>query len=139
VELKHLKSHEFLVLTADTIVEIGGRILGKPSTAAEAAEFLDLLSGQKHRVITALSLLDLDQGRRALDHEVTEVNFRKLTPQEIQEYVATGEPMDKAGAYGIQGAAKVFVENIVGPLDNVIGLPVKLFEKLLVENGWQLR
>src|SRR5690606_14322423 len=101
--LKPLKSQGFLVLTADTIVEIGGRILGKPSTAAEVKEFLDLLSGQKHRVITAVSLLELDQGKRVLDHERTEVQFRKLSAQEIAVYVASGEPMDKAGAYGIQG------------------------------------
>lgn len=135
-DLKHLKSQRFLVLTADTIVAGGGQILGKPSTKAEAAQFLDLLSGGSHQVITALTLLNLDSGERHTAHQVTEVQFRPLTEEEIGAYVETGEPMDKAGAYGIQGAGGDFVAGLKGPLDNVIGLPVELFENMLKEKGW---
>ena len=137
-DLKYLKSQGFLVLTADTLVEVGGRVLGKPGSLEEASEFLDLLSGKTHRVITALSLLDLDQDLRRTEHEITEVEFLPLDAKTIAEYLESGEALDKAGAYGIQGHAGRFIKALRGPRDNVIGLPVGLFKKILVENGWQL-
>ncbi len=113
-----------LVLGADTVVTLGGQLLGKPLDAADAARMLRLLSGVTHRVITGFCLVSSPACVRALDHETTYVTFRPLTEEEIQSYVASGEPMDKAGAYGIQGLASRFVTRIEGCYFNVVGLPV---------------
>lgn len=112
-----------LVLGADTVVVVDGEILGKPSDGEDAARMLRLLSGRGHRVITGICL----KGREViLDHDSTNVFFAELTEAEIQEYVATGEPMDKAGAYAIQGRASRFIERIEGSYGNVVGLPVAM-------------
>ena len=110
------------VIAADTIVVLDGKILGKPADRAEAIAMLQALSGRDHQVMTGLTVLQDD---RALTHtEITDVHFRPLTQEEILRYVDTGEPMDKAGAYGIQGFAAPFVESIRGDYYNVMGLPV---------------
>jgi septum formation protein len=111
-----------VVLSADTVVELDGEILGKPKDAQEAATMLRRLSGRSHRVLTGVTVLG-PQGTEAHCEE-TEVYFRPLSEAEIQAYVRTGEPMDKAGAYGIQGYAALFVEKLVGDYYNVMGLPV---------------
>ena len=111
-----------VVIAADTIVVLDGKILGKPADRAEAIAMLQALSGRDHQVMTGLTVLQDD---RALTHtEITDVHFRPLTQEEIFRYVDTGEPMDKAGAYGIQGFAAPFVESIRGDYYNVMGLPV---------------
>lgn len=111
-----------VVIAADTIVVLDGKILGKPADRAEAIAMLQALSGRDHQVMTGLTVLQDDQ---ALTHtEITDVHFRPLTQEEILRYVDTGEPMDKAGAYGIQGFAAPFVESIRGDYYNVMGLPV---------------
>ena len=111
-----------VVIAADTIVVLDGKILGKPADRAEAIAMLQALSGRDHQVMTGLTVLQDD---RALTHtEITDVHFRPLTQEEILRYVETGEPMDKAGAYGIQGYAAPFVESIRGDYYNVMGLPV---------------
>lgn len=111
-----------VVIAADTIVVCDGKILGKPKTAEEAAAMLRLLSGRAHTVMTGLTVL---QGDRVYCHtEQTQIHFRALSAREIARYVATGEPMDKAGAYGIQGGAALFCERIEGDYYNVMGLPV---------------
>lgn len=111
-----------VVIAADTIVVLDGKILGKPADRAEAIAMLQALSGRDHQVMTGLTVLQDD---RALTHtEITDVHFRPLTQEEILRYVDTGEPMDKAGAYGIQGFAAPFVESIRGDYYNVMGLPV---------------
>lgn len=121
------------VIGADTVVALDGRILGKPRDEAEAAEMLAALSGRRHQVYTGVAVLS---GDRALTHaECTEVEFRTLTPAEIGAYVATGEPMDKAGAYGIQGRACVFIRGIRGDYYNVVGLPVCAVHNMLAEIG----
>jgi septum formation protein len=112
------------VLGADTIVVRGGKLLGKPKSDAEARRMLRGLSGQTHEVITGLALLPLGLGKPWIAHESTKVSFRDLSEAEISDYVATGEPMDKAGAYGIQGAAGAFVRGIRGDYFNVVGLPM---------------
>ncbi len=113
---------EDIVVAADTIVVCGGRVLGKPADEAEAAAMLQLLSGKDHQVMTGVTVL---RGDRALTcTEVTQIHFRPLSDREIRRYVATGEPMDKAGAYGIQGGAALFAEKMVGDYYNVMGLPV---------------
>ena len=113
---------EDVVIAADTIVVCEGKVLGKPGTEAEAVEMLSLLSGRDHQVMTGCTVL---QGDRAETFtEVTDLHFRPLSRKEIENYVASGEPMDKAGAYGIQGGAALFCERMVGDYYNVMGLPV---------------
>lgn len=115
-------SEPAVVLSADTVVELDGKILGKPHSEAEAAEMLRALSGRSHRVLTGVTVMGPEG---TMTHcEETEVYFRTLTEEEIRWYVGTGEPMDKAGAYGIQGYAAMFVEKIHGDYYNVMGLPV---------------
>lgn len=111
-----------LILAADTVVALDGEILGKPADEAEACRMLRALSGREHAVYTGFTLL---QGASMLTgHEETIVRFRTLSEEEITAYVSTGEPMDKAGSYGIQGLASLFVEGIRGDYFNVMGLPV---------------
>jgi septum formation protein len=120
-----------LVLGADTVVVIDNQILGKPTDAEDAARMLGLLSGRDHEVITGICL----RGREThIAHEITSVRFSHLTQGEIGAYVATGEPMDKAGAYAIQGLASKFIERIEGSYSNVVGLPVALVYRLWKDN-----
>lgn len=118
-----------LVIAADTVVAIDGKVLGKPSSPEHAIEMLTNLSGRAHHVYTGFTVRC---GQTVVTaHEDTTVNFRQLTAQEISSYVATGEPMDKAGAYGIQGFGCVLVSGIQGDYYNVVGLPVcRLFQVL---------
>lgn len=120
---------EDIVIAADTIVVLEGTVLGKPADEAQAKAMLAALSGKDHQVMTGVTVL---QGDRALVHtEITDIHFRPLSQREIDRYVATGEPMDKAGAYGIQGGAALFVQWLRGDYYNVMGLPVcKLYEML---------
>ena len=113
-----------VVLGADTMVVLGARILGKPTTPAEAQEMLQSLSGRAHVVLTGVALIS-GSGRLEADVVETVVRFRKLDTDEIKAYVVGGEPMDKAGAYGIQGEAGKFVTSFEGSLTNVIGLPME--------------
>ena len=113
---------EDIVIAADTIVVCEGRVLGKPGTEAEAVEMLSLLSGRDHQVMTGCTVVREDAS--VTFTEVTDLHFRPLSRKEIENYVASGEPMDKAGAYGIQGGAALFCERMVGDYYNVMGLPV---------------
>ena len=113
-----------VIMGADTMVVLDSRILGKPETPAEAEEMLQSLSGRTHVVLTGVALLS-GSGTLASDVSETVVRFRQLEVDEIKAYVASGEPMDKAGAYGIQGEARKFVESFEGSLTNVIGLPME--------------
>ena len=117
------------VLAADTTVALGGRIFGKPAGRREAEEMLAALSGQRHEVLTAVALQYDDEVETALS--VSEVQFRELTPEEIHDYVATGEPDDKAGAYAIQGRAALFVSEIRGSQSGIVGLPLYETAQLL--------
>jgi septum formation protein len=126
---------EGLVLGADTIVECGGRLLGKPKDRDEAHRFLRLLSGRSHLVVTGLALVEASDGRAEVGHEVTEVRMRVLTDVEINAYVQTGEPLDKAGGYAIQGTAGAFIEGIKGSFTNVVGLPLGRLRTLLLRFG----
>lgn len=120
-----------LVIAADTIVVCDDRILGKPQDAADAREMLQLLSGRSHQVMTGLTVLRGDTA--AVVTEVTDVIFRTLSDKEIDDYIATGEPMDKAGAYGIQGGAALFCRRLEGDYYNVVGLPVCRLAEILQE------
>jgi septum formation protein len=126
---------EGVVLGADTIVVLDGDILGKPADAGDAARMLARLSGRTHRVLTGVALVDARTGRSVTACEETSVRMREISPEEISGYVATGEPMDKAGAYGIQGRASVFVEGVTGCFFNVVGLPVARVWRMLREFG----
>ena len=110
------------VIAADTIVVCEGKVLGKPKSEADARAMLRRLSGREHQVMTGVTVI---RGQRSETFtEVTDIHFRALTDKEIDDYVATGEPMDKAGAYGIQGGAALFCTHMVGDYYNVMGLPV---------------
>ena len=111
-----------VVIAADTIVVCEGRVLGKPHSPAEAEEMLHLLSGRDHQVMTGCTVLAGDACRTFT--EVTDIHFRPLSAGEIRRYVESGEPMDKAGSYGIQGGAALFCDKMVGDYYNVMGLPV---------------
>ena len=120
-----------VVIAADTIVVCEGRILGKPHSEEEAAAMLRMLSGRDHQVMTGVTVARGDQVRSFT--EVTDIHFRDLSDREIATYVAGGEPMDKAGAYGIQGGAALFCQRLVGDYYNVMGLPVCRLGQVLRE------
>ena len=116
------RNEEDTVIAADTIVVCEGKVLGKPKSEEEAVQMLSLLSGRDHQVMTGVTVL---RGSHCETFtEVTDLHFRELSQKEIEAYVATGEPMDKAGAYGIQGGAALFCTHMVGDYYNVMGLPV---------------
>lgn len=121
------------VIAADTVVVLDGKILGKPRDAADAVRMLTELSGRTHKVLTGVAV-SFD-GRQLAEVCDTEVIFRTLTAAEIADYVATGEPLDKAGAYGIQGRGAVFVEKINGCYNNVVGLPLTRLHLMLAKLG----
>ena len=123
------------VLGADTIVVIDKTILGKPRDAADAARMLRLLSGRTHEVITGVCIADPIAGDTEQASETTRVTMRELSDDEIRDYVATGEPMDKAGAYAIQGIASRWIPHIEGDYSNVVGLPVALIYGMLKKRG----
>ena len=130
VELSRQKAREVsvhfsrgdIIIAADTVVSLDGEILGKPHSEAQAEEMLADLSGREHRVYTGVTVIN--EGREICEFEETTVFFRDITQREIMAYVLTGEPMDKAGAYGIQGKGGLFVKGIVGDYFNVMGLPI---------------
>ena len=122
-----------VVIGADTIVVADGRILGKPRSEEEAAAMLRLLSGREHQVLTGLSVRKGTLAKTVV--EAAWVRFRELDPREIQAYIASGEPMDKAGAYGVQGLGAVFITGIQGDFYTVMGLPVCRLTGLLRELG----
>lgn len=122
-----------LVLGADTIVCLEGRVLGKPGTHERAEEMLSALSGRWHDVFTGITLIHTGTGRILQCVERTRVHFVNMTPEEIRVYAASDEPLDKAGAYAIQGRGGVFVDRIDGSYSNVVGLPLSAVRKMLAE------
>lgn len=121
------------LLTADTLVALGGEVLGKPADHSQASQMLRLLSGQEHRVVTGF-VLRLQSGIHPGLAE-TRVRFRRLSDAEIDAYLASGEPMGKAGAYAIQGQGAALVEAVSGSYTNVVGLPLAAVVKMLLDNG----
>lgn len=132
------RSGDKLVISADTLVFLGDKRLGKPSSEENAAEMLKDLSGKEHQVITGVSLIYEVGGevKKASFAETTSVYVSKLSKEEIDAYVATGEPMDKAGAYAIQGLFAKYIEKIEGEYSNVVGLPVAHLYRALKEIGY---
>ena len=127
---------EELLIAADTVVSIDCKILGKPSSQEEAKKMLSILSGRDHIVYTGVTVM---QGEKCFtEFESTVVTFRELSEREIDAYIKTGEPMDKAGAYGAQGIGSLFVEGIKGDFFNVMGLPLCRLSKMLKKLGVEL-
>ncbi len=125
-----------LVIGADTVVVVGGQILGKPGGVEEARAMLRLLSGREHQVITGIAVVDAAGGRAISDRVTTFVRFAPLSEETIDRYVATGEPLDKAGAYAIQGYGALLIEGIRGCYYNVVGLPLRRLAELLGQFGY---
>jgi septum formation protein len=126
-----------IVLGADTVVVAGAEVLGKPSSPLVAREMLLKLRGREHQVITGFAVLRLSGGALRTGHEITRVWIAPMTDVEVDTYVATGEPLDKAGAYAIQGIAGRFIPRIEGCYFNVVGLPLARIWQALLDLGWQ--
>ncbi len=126
------------VVGADTVVVVDGKILGKPKNKEEAFSMLKSLSGRSHEVITAFSFININKNISYSDYEITKVYFKNLTDDEIKWYINTKEPMDKAGAYGIQGKGAFFVEKIEGDFFSVMGFPLGKFVRFLNKTGFNL-
>lgn len=120
-----------IVIGCDTVVVLDDKILGKPSDDDQAMVYLQALSGRAHEVYSGMAILDMETGKQYLTHEITKVTMKSLNHSEIVAYVKTGEPADKAGAYGIQGIGSILVEGIHGDYYNVMGLPLnRLYQGL---------
>lgn len=130
-----LRYPDALVIAADTFIDLNGRLLGKPQTTAEAKQMLQSLSNRSHEVITGFTVLDTASGERVSKAVATRVFFKKLSQREIDAYVASGEPMDKAGAYAIQGLGSIIIKKIDGDYFNVIGLPLNALTSVLRKFG----
>jgi septum formation protein len=133
--IAHRKLPPRIILAADTTLEVDGDIIGKPANSADATRILQRLSGRAHRVLTGVAVCFKDEPQTALN--VSEVRFRPLEDIEIRRYVASGEPMDKAGAYGIQGHAGLFIEHIRGSYTGIMGLPLCETGLLLKAQGYR--
>ena len=132
------KVSDGIVIAADTMVVLGKTILGKPKNKKEAYKMLKNLSGKTHQVITGLAVTDGKTKRMLQDFVITKVKFRKLNKNLIDKYIASSEPLDKAGAYGIQGKGALLVESIKGDYFNVVGLPLNALNQLLEKFGINL-
>ncbi|MCI8484796.1 MAG: septum formation inhibitor Maf [Lachnospiraceae bacterium] len=134
------KSEKFLILGADTVVALEGEILGKPKDQADAVRMLQRLSGSTHSVFTGVTLiLQKPESEEMISFfEETKVFMHKITDREIEAYVKTGEPLDKAGAYGIQGKGAVYIEKIAGDYNNVVGLPIARIYQELRKSGIEI-
>ncbi|UIO44243.1 Maf family protein [Brevibacillus brevis] len=126
---------EGVVLGSDTVVVLDDQILGKPVDEMDAYRMLSMLQGQEHTVYSGVALIDVETGCTEVSHSLTHVRIRALTEQEIKSYIATGEPMDKAGSYAIQGIGATIVEGINGDYFTVVGLPLGLTSTLLTRFG----
>lgn len=130
------KTTHAIVIGADTIVEVKGELLGKPQSHQDARKMLAKLSGRTHRVVTSIAAIRLPDHAQAIATVSTRVRFARLSANEIAEYVKSGEPLDKAGAYGIQGIGGRFIEKIDGCYFNVVGLPLARLYRMLIQLGW---
>lgn len=130
------KCSGFFVLGADTIVVLDGNIIGKPADTSDATRILKYLGGRKHQVITGVAIVAPD-GRIFEEARISSVEFKLLTDAEIADYIATGEPMDKAGAYAIQGRGSFMVKSYEGSFSNIVGLPMETVKKLLSRANYE--
>ena len=130
--------HDGIVLGADTVVVWHGQVLGKPRSEEEAFGMLVKLQGSAHDVYTGVALIDVSSGKILVGHEKTRVFFRTMEEEEIRRYVASGEPLDKAGAYGVQGLAAIFINRLEGCYTNVVGLPLARLSVMLKAVGYNV-
>ena len=137
--VKSMNLPSILVLSSDTVVVLGQEVLGKPLDQGQAFDFLRRMSGQTHEVKTSICFHDTVTQKTISEIESAFVTFKNLSDEEIWNYIKTGDPMDKAGAYGIQGKAKEFIVRLEGELDTVMGLPVKRVLRVISENKWDLK
>jgi len=129
------KYYDALIIGADTVVILGNKILGKPTDENDAKKMLQNLSGKTHKVITAVAIIDSFENKTLINSTISKVKFKKLSEREIEDYIKTGEPMDKAGAYGIQAYGSLFVEKVEGCYNNIVGLPLNLLSEMLKSFG----
>lgn len=129
-----VKYEDAIVIGADTVVEIEGEILGKPKSREDAKRMMEKLRGKTHKVITGFSIIDLSSDKKYMYYEVTEVVFKDLSDEDIEAYLNKAEYMDKAGAYGIQEEAALFVEKIEGDYLNIVGFPISKIYMVLKDN-----
>lgn len=120
-----------LIISADTIVVLDNTVLGKPKDEIEARKMITSLSGKTHQVITGISLINLDNNKKIIDYVISNVKFKNLSEDDINDYIRTKESLDKAGAYGIQGYGALLVEGIQGDYFNIVGLPISRLSDLL--------
>lgn len=131
------KPLQAIVIGADTTVQVNDELLGKPKSLAEARMMLKKLSGRTHRVVTSVAAIRFPDHAEVIVTETTRVRFAPLSAEDIADYVATGEPLDKAGAYAVQGVGGRFIERIDGCYFNVVGLPLARLYRVLIELGWK--
>jgi len=130
VDIAH-KQKSDLVISADTIVVLDNKVLGKPKDESEAKHMIESLSGKTHQVITGISLINLENNKKIIDYVVSNVKFKDLSEDDINDYISTNESLDKAGAYGIQGYGALLVDEIKGDYFNIVGLPISRLSDLL--------
>lgn len=140
-ENRAIQEKDVMVIGSDTVVAVDGRILGKPGSREEAVHMLQMIQGRIHQVYTGVAVLinEQEERRQLVFHEKAQVEVYPMTEEEIQNYVATGEPMDKAGAYGIQGSFAVYVKKIDGDYNTIVGFPVSRFYQELKAAGIRLK
>lgn len=129
-----INNPESLVIGADTIVVLDNEILGKPKNEDEAFDMLSKLSNREHQVITGMSIVNIENNKKIVDYTISNVKFKNLTDQDIRDYISTGECLDKAGSYGIQGYGALLVKEIQGDYFNIVGLPISKLSDILKAN-----
>ena len=134
-EVSERIGNEVLIIAADTVVILGNQILGKPTDEEDARQMLQKLSNKTHKVITAIAIIDKYEDKTLINSKISKVKFKKLTDREINDYIKTGEPLDKAGSYGIQAYGSLFVEKVEGCYNNIVGLPLNLLAEMLKSFG----
>lgn len=137
--LKSSLEKPYIVLGSDTEVIFGGKTLGKPADHEDAYRILRSLSGNQHTVITAICMIESEHGQESSDYELSQVTFKALSDEKIWSYIQSGDPMDKAGAYGIQGPGRELIDHFEGTLENIMGLPVERVKTILKKNSWKVK
>lgn len=137
-EVAERNEEKALIIAADTVVIMGNQILGKPTDEKDAENMLKKLSNKTHKVITAIAIIDKYEDKTLINSKISKVKFKKLSEREILDYIKTGEPMDKAGSYGIQAYGSLFVEKVEGCYNNIVGLPLNLLSEMLKSFGIHL-
>lgn len=133
------KHEKGIIIGSDTFICLGKEVLGKPHTPEKAKEMLQKLSGKTHEILTGLTIINTETKQEIKECEITKITFKKLTQEEIEEYIQTGEPLDKAGAYAIQGKARKFILKIQGSRTSAIGLPLERLSKHLNKMGVKIK